>query len=228
MRAAFIAQLSDLERRITDELERAANALARVNAAVDDPAAQRIAAVAAEGEWLRGKAAEAHAELVIITACQAPVAGDLRLVLAMIELAQHTRLIANQFLLISEQLTSIDPSTVDRYNVRQKLARMGSLAKSQLRKATAAFRTRDLATARSLEADDDELDDLNREIAGTAARSGATREHRERMLRNVLIARSLERIGDNAVDIGELAAFLLTAERQEFSDASHPRGTRRA
>jgi phosphate uptake regulator len=39
----------------------------------------------------------------------------------------------------------------------------------------------------------------------------------------VLIARSLERIGDNAVDIAEQAAFLVTAELREFTDASHPK-----
>jgi len=34
---------------------------------------------------------------VAITACQTPVAGDLRLVLALLQLAHHERLIANQW-----------------------------------------------------------------------------------------------------------------------------------
>ena len=33
---------------------------------------------------------------------------------------------------------------------------------------------------------------------------------------------SLERVGDNAVDIGEQVGFLLTGEFREFTDASHP------
>ena len=36
-----------------------------------------------------------------------------------------------------------------------------------------------------------------------------------------LVARSLERIGDNAVDIGEQTAFVVTGLFREFSDASH-------
>jgi phosphate transport system protein len=38
----------------------------------------------------------------------------------------------------------------------------------------------------------------------------------------VMIARALERIGDNAVDIGEQAAFVVSGLFQEFSDSSRP------
>jgi len=38
------------------------------------------------------------------------------------------------------------------------------------------------------------------------------------------VARALERIGDNAVDIGEQVAFVVTGLFREFSDSSHPAG----
>jgi phosphate transport system protein len=41
-------------------------------------------------------------------------------------------------------------------------------------------------------------------------------------IRMNVVARQLERVGDNAVDIGEQVAFLLTGEFREFTDASHP------
>jgi len=37
----------------------------------------------------------------------------------------------------------------------------------------------------------------------------------------ILVARALERIGDNAVDIGEQVAFVVTGLFREFSSASH-------
>ena len=39
----------------------------------------------------------------------------------------------------------------------------------------------------------------------------------------VLVARALERIGDNAVDIGEQTAFVVTGLFREFRDASRDR-----
>jgi phosphate uptake regulator len=131
-------------------------------------------------------------------------------VLAMIELSHHTTLLGNQFVLISEQLANIDSSVDDPDDVPEKLVRMTSLAGVQLRKAVAAFGACDLAAARQVETDDDQLDVLNREIAEIAVRTGATHEERKLQFRRVLIARSLERIGDSAVDIAEQAAFVLT------------------
>jgi len=36
----------------------------------------------------------------------------------------------------------------------------------------------------------------------------------------ILVARALERIGDNAVDIGEQVAFVVTGLFREYSDSS--------
>ncbi len=40
----------------------------------------------------------------------------------------------------------------------------------------------------------------------------------------MLVGRCIERIGDNAVDIGEQTAFVVTGLFREFEDASHPVG----
>jgi phosphate transport system protein len=45
---------------------------------------------------------------------------------------------------------------------------------------------------------------------------------REWGLRMFVVARTIERIGDRAVDIGEQTAYLITSEFREFTDASHP------
>ena len=223
MRQAFAEQLTGLEREIVDALGDAANTLATVAAAVRDPCEHRVAAIADEARKLRARASSVHADLVTVTARQTPVASDLRLILAMIELAQHITLIANQFELISQQLAGVDPSAIDREHTGGRLVRMAQIASAQLRRATSAFRNRDLSFARELDRDDDALDALNLEIADTVTHLDVSPGERELGFHHVLIARSLERIGDDAVDIAEQAEFLMTTEPREFSDASTPR-----
>jgi phosphate transport system protein len=38
----------------------------------------------------------------------------------------------------------------------------------------------------------------------------------------MIVSRSLERVGDHAVDIGEQTAYVVTGEFREFTDASRP------
>src|SRR5438445_76302 len=51
---------------------------------------------------------------------------------------------------------------------------------------------------------------------------GDDADTREWAMHMMLVARALERIGDNAVDIGEQVAFVVTGLFREFTDASHP------
>ena len=226
MREAFARQLARVEQRIHDELVRAAVTLAIIADAITDPTAEKAQAIAEHGRRLRQASHSLDSQLVAITARQAPVATDLRLVLALIQLAHHAGLIANQFELISEQLIEIDPSVVDRQRTREKLSSMTTLAGSQLQSAAAAFAARDLTAAQQVDHDDDPIDKLNRAIFEATLELDDAPAERELALRHVLIARSLERVGDNAVDIAEQAAFLVTAQLREFSDASRPKPRR--
>ena len=83
--------------------------------------------------------------------------------------------------------------------------------------------------ARDLVRQDDVVDDLNKEcFQHRASRSATTPTRREWAMTMMLAARAIERIGDNAVDIGEQVAFVVTGLFREFEDASHPgeRGSR--
>jgi len=226
MREAFAEQLAELEQRIADGLGSAVLALADVAQAVSDRSAAKSEAIAQAGQLLRSTSRGIDADLVVITARQAPVASDLRLVLALVQLAHIEGLIANQFELISDQLAQIDPDVPDRHGTGERLSAMTTLAGSQLEHAATAFASRDLELARGLEREDDAIDALNREVFETTLQLEDAPERRELGLRRVLVARSLERIGDNAVDIAEQAAFLVTAELREFTDASHPKPKR--
>jgi phosphate transport system protein len=125
--------------------------------------------------------------------------------------------------MIGEQLSLIDRDTPDRAGTTGELSQMLGFAGQQRRDALTAFDTRDLVRAHGLEAQDDAIDQINRRVFQVTLELDATTPQRELAMRHVLISRSIERIGDNAVDIGEQAAFLVTTELQEFNDASRPK-----
>ena len=223
MRGAFADRLAELEQRVASELQTAVAWLDQIAAAVRNPGAAKADAISRAGYRLKLASRTIDADLVRLTACQAPVASDLRLVLALVQLTHSEGLIGNQFELISRELAEIDRDVTDRHGTSDRVSRMASGAGLQLQHAAAAFAARDLALARELDREDDVLDRLNREVFEATLELEGAPERRELGLRHVLIARSLERIGDNAVDVAEQAEFLVTAQLREFTDASHPR-----
>ena len=109
---------------------------------------------------------------------------------------------------------------------------MGELARSLVVQCKQAFERRDVGLAEDLVRQDDEIDRLNRASFHRALEIGDDPDTREWAMHMMLVARCLERIGDNAVDIGEQTAFVVTGLFREFEDASHPelapRGARRS
>ena len=87
---------------------------------------------------------------------------------------------------------------------------MGNAIRVQIRQAKRAFLDRDVEMARDLVREDDVIDNLNRECFQRAIEIGDELDRREWAMTMMLVARALERIGDNAVDIGEQVAFLVT------------------
>jgi phosphate transport system protein len=81
---------------------------------------------------------------------------------------------------------------------------------------------RDVDAARDLVRQDDVVDTLNKECFQIAIEIGEDADTREWAMTMILVARALERIGDNAIDIGEQVAYIVTGLFQEFQDASHP------
>jgi phosphate transport system protein len=98
---------------------------------------------------------------------------------------------------------------------------MGLCARSQVVQSKHAFAERDADLAEDLVRQDDEIDRLNREIFKRAIEIGDEPDVREWAMHMTLVARCLERIGDNAVDVGEQTAFVVTGLFREFADASH-------
>ena len=156
-----------------------------------------------------------------LLARQTPVAVDLRLVLAMLHTNLHLERMADYSVTIAK-LTKLVADVEADPALMQTLQEMGDRAEEMIRVALDAFANRDLAAAESLVDLDELIDRSNRRFVERVVEIVSEPGVREWVLRMVLVSRTLERIGDHAVDIGEQVAYLLTAEFREFTDASHP------
>ncbi|HEY2372026.1 MAG TPA: phosphate signaling complex protein PhoU [Gaiellaceae bacterium] len=156
-----------------------------------------------------------------LLALQTPVARDLRLLLAILHINLLLERSADGCVTIAK-LTQLvasaepDPALVD------VLTEMGDRAEEMVRVALDSFAKRDLHEAESLVDLDELIDRANRRFVERLVDVMAEPELREWGLRMVVVARTIERIGDRAVDIGEQTAYLITSQFREFTDASHP------
>lgn len=107
-------------------------------------------------------------------------------------------------------------------DILDAIVRMGELAGSQISQAKEAFASRNAELAHDLVRQDQEINRLNREIFKRAVEVGDEHEMREWAMFMVLVARCLERIGDNTVDIAEQVVFVVTGLFREMADASNP------
>jgi phosphate transport system protein len=155
-----------------------------------------------------------------LLAQQAPVASDLRLVLAVLHSSIHLERIGDQSVTVAK-LTKLSSALEQHTELVEGLCEMGTRAAEMVRRSLDAFAARDVEGARGLVDLDELVDRTNRAVVDKVLAMSATPGMQEWGMRMIVVARCIERIGDNAVDIGEQTEYLVTGEFHEFSDASH-------
>jgi phosphate transport system protein len=155
-----------------------------------------------------------------LLAQQSPVATDLRLVLAILHDSIHLERVGDQCVTIAK-LTKLAAELEPRHDLVEGLTEMGERAEEMVRIALDSFAARDVERARGLVELDELIDRTNRRVSDQVLTMASTPDTQEWGMRMIVVSRCIERIGDNAVDIGEQTAFVVTGEFHEFTDASH-------
>ena len=225
-RAHFQQQLQELEAHALGGLDLIIEQLDRVLEALSHQDVELAQMVIADDDRVDGRYLEVHQGILSLLALQAPVAGDLRLVAALLHMIKHIERMGDQCVNIAKLIPLSGHEPPVRQEVLDALAKMGAHARSEVVQSKAAFGGRDVGLAEDLVRQDREINRLNREIFRMAIEIGDDPDTREWAMHMILVARALERIGDNAVDIGEQTAFVVTGLFREFSDSSHPAGVR--
>jgi phosphate transport system protein len=221
-RIHFQQELQGLEQQALGALDLVVSALDRTMEALHHQDIELATIVIHDDDRIDGRYLEVHQGILSLLALQAPVASDLRVVAALLHVIKHAERMGDQCVNIAKMLplSGHDPPSDD--DIMERIERMGRCARAQVGQAKQAFLLRDVALAEDLVTRDAEINRLNRECFQRAVEIGTDTDVREWAMSMMLVSRALERIGDNAVDIGEQVAFVVTGLFREFSDASRP------
>jgi phosphate transport system protein len=177
--------------------------------------------VIADDDRIDGRFLEVHQEILSLIARQAPVATDLRLLAALLDVIRRIERMGDQCVNMCKVVMLAPEPPSDDLRLTGRLLEMGRKARSLALASSRTFATRDVASAERLAEVDDEIDALNREVFQIAVALAGDPDAREWAMHMTQVARAIERIGDNAVDIGEETAFVASGVYREFEDASH-------
>jgi phosphate transport system protein len=220
-RIHFQEELARLEEQALGALDLVVATLDRTLEALHHRDIELAAIVIQDDDRIDGRYLEVHQGILSLLALQAPVASDLRVVAALLHVIKHAERMGDQCVNIAKLLpiTGHEPPVDER--ILANVEKMGALARSEVSQAKQAFSLRDVALAEDLVRQDEEINQLNKECFQRAVEIGTDSDLREWAMTMMLVARALERIGDNAVDVGEQVAFVVSGLFREFSDASH-------
>jgi phosphate transport system protein len=224
MRTDFHDQLKELEDETLSALELTSRALDQAIEAVVTADDELAVMVVNNDDRIDGRYLDVNQGILNLIARQAPVASDLRLVAAVLHTIRHVERIGDLCVNVAKMVPLMGDAPVGAEDIVEKLEVAANQARDQIRQAGQAFKQRNLNLAENLVAQDEVIDRLNRQIFREAVELGSDEEAREWGAHAMLIARYIERIGDNTVDIGEQIAFVVSGEFREFTDASHPGG----
>jgi phosphate transport system protein len=221
-RIHYQEELASLEAHALGGLDLVASALERTMEATEHQDVELAELVIADDDRIDGRYLEVHQALITLLATQSPVATDLRLISALLHVIKSVERMGDQCVNICKLIPLSGHEPPADEEMLKRILMMGRQVRTQIAQAKRSFEGRDVDMARDLVRQDDVVDNLNRECFHLALEIGDDADRREWAMTMMLAARALERTGDNAVDIGEQVAYIVTGLFREFEDASHP------
>jgi phosphate transport system protein len=218
----FSEDLAEIEHQALGGLEMVIQALDRTLESLMYQDVELAGMVVAEDGQIDRRYLEVHQALLSLLARQAPAAGDLRTVAALLHIIRYTERMGDQCVNIAKLIPLSGHEPPKDKDIVDAIERMGRLTRSLVSQAKESFAERNVAVAHDLVRQDVEISRLNRAIFYRAVEIGDDLELREWAMFMILVARAIERIADNTVDIAEQTAFVVTGLFREFTDASHP------
>jgi phosphate transport system protein len=226
--------MDELRKGFHEDLDDARNELVRLAALVTE-AIPRATAVLLEGDLegadylIRGddeidaRSVDLEEHCYRILALQAPVASDLRQVIALLKMVAEVERSNDLLCNICKAARRIYGHELDP-KLRGIISRMGEQAQQLFEAAIESFVEHDAAKAAAIDDMDSYLDGLQKQFVQAIFESHAAgRIDLQVAVQLAVVARFYERIGDHAVNIGERVRFVVTGWMPEHKGAERYR-----
>ena len=217
-RHQFRLDLKAMEDQVIGGLDLVIQQLDRAQESLSYQDVELAQIVVADDARIDGRYLEVHQGILSLLARQAPVAGDLRIIAALLHVVRCMERMGDQCVNIAKLVPLSGYESPKDKKIMDAIDRMGVLARSQVAQARDALRLRDVTLAQGIASQDSEINATNRAIFRRAVEIGDDIDMREWGMFMILVARCLERIGDNTVDIAEQVVFVVTGTFREMAE----------
>ncbi|MFD4191208.1 MULTISPECIES: phosphate signaling complex protein PhoU [Amycolatopsis] len=216
MREAYHVELEDLAANLADMSLQAAAAMKKATQALLEADLSLAEQVIGDDQKIDDARAENEEKAYALLALQAPVATDLRTVLAVIHAAESLERMGDLALHVAKAARRRHPQATLPEPVRKYFAEMGELDVRLAEQVADVIKSRDVEAARALEEEDDRVDEIHRHLFtvimdkdwehGVAAAVDIT-----------LLGRFYERFADHAVSVGKRMVFVATGKMPGYA-----------
>jgi phosphate transport system protein len=148
-----------------------------------------------------------------LLAQQAPVAGDLRLIVAILRVVYDLERSGDLAYNIAKLAQMEDFREPGLKTVRSLVAEMGAFASRLVKAAIDAWISKDAGMAAYIDLEDDKLDDLHTQLIEKLVELKG-QESLAPAIRLAMVGRYLERIGDHAVNVSERVRYFVTGDEE--------------
>ncbi|MEI6364676.1 MAG: phosphate signaling complex protein PhoU [Actinomycetes bacterium] len=205
MRTAYHERLDDMVEQLGKMTRLVASAMSRANNALLDADIEVAEKVITSDVHVDQMREELDAEVVSILALESPVAGELRLVVAVLRISATLERMGDLAVHIAKVARLRYPESAIPAELRGTLLEMGQIAELVVQKAGSALVSRDGSLFEQIERDDDRMDALHRKLF-TLILDDSWEHGVEGAIDVTLISRYYERFADHAVSVARRVA----------------------
>ncbi|MDO5503759.1 MAG: phosphate signaling complex protein PhoU [Actinomycetia bacterium] len=220
MRDAFhedLDQISDdlveMTRLVSSAMSRATTALLDADITLAETVIENDAHIDVMREALDMKAID-------LLARQQPVATDLRIVVTAMRMSSDIERMGDLARHVAKVARLRYPHSAIPADLRATVLQMGQVAERIVEKAGSIIAAKDAVAARTLEQDDDAMDDLHRELY-SRLQDDRWEHGTESAVDITLVGRYYERFADHAVSVARRVVFLVTGEWEPEQATDH-------